>query len=137
MEQDKRFTSPVYAKIKAEKAKTLEAAQKARGPRTPLEFLTSAFDVVGFVLYYALFLAIAYAPLLFLGFPWWANILIVIGILVVPYVGSLAELILWVWAFMLVVHLPVGFKVVLFYIGAVFYVFFVLIPNIYHLFVFE
>ena len=111
--------------------------QARRRPHTPLGVLTAALGTVGFVLYYALFLAIAYAPLLFLGFPWWANILIVIAIMVVPFAGRLIEFILWVWAFILVVQMPVGFKVVLFYIGAALYLFFVLIPHIFSLFVFE
>lgn len=111
--------------------------QARRRPHTPLGVLTAALGTVGFVLYYALFLAIAYAPLLFFGFPWWANILIVIGIMVIPFAGRLIEFILWVWAFILVVQMPVGFKVVLFYIGAALYLFFVLIPHIFSLFVFE
>ena len=133
MEHDPRFTSPIYAQIKAEKEQAVRAAQ-TRPPRTPLGILTSALGTAGFVLYYVLFLAIAYAPLLFLGFPWWANILIVIGIMVIPFAGRLVEFILWVWAFILVVQMPVGFKVVLFYIGAALYVLFVLIPRLYHLF---
>lgn len=123
------FDSPVYRQIKKEKEKTL-AQRAASVPKTPADRLSSAFGVFGLILYYLLFLMIAYAPLLFLGFPWWANILIVLGIWLIPYAGGLMEFILWVWSFLLVIKLPLGFTVVLYYIGAVLYVLFVLLPSL-------
>lgn len=126
-----RFDAPIYAKIKADKDRTLsQRAEAEAARRTPAGILTRAFGVFGLVLYYLLILAIAYAPLLFLGFPWWANILAVLGIMFIPFIGGLAQLILWIWGFLLVVKLPVSLTVVLFYIGAALYVPFVLIPGI-------
>ncbi len=130
---DQRFTGPEYKEIKARKERGLRHMRASR-PQTILEKLQAAMGAAGLVLYYMFFVVIVYAPLMFLGFPWWADILIIAAIMLIPFAGGLIELILWVWAFLLVVQLPVGLKVVLFYIGAFFYVAFELIPGIFSIF---
>ena len=134
MEEDQRFSAPEYARIKSEKVKTVRAI-RARRPQTVRDRLTAAFGVFGFALYYLLFTAIAYAPLLILDFSWWIDLLLIAGILFLPFVGRLTELVLWVWAFLLVVEMEPCLKAALFYIGAALYVLFVLLPSILHLFI--
>lgn len=124
-----RFDAPEYLRIKAEKEKTLAQRTAAYHPG-PAQRLSRVFGVFGLILYYALFLMIAYAPLMFLDFPWWVDVLIALGVTFIPYAGGLAEFVLWVWGFLVVVKLPLSFTVVLFYIGAVLYLLFVLIPRL-------
>ncbi len=128
---DPRCQGAEYEKIKARKARFLEQKRaEAAAAHTPLGMLTRAWGVFGFILYYLLFLLLAYAPLLVLGFPWWVNILLLLAVVAIPYAGSLCELVLWVWAFLEVRQMDAGLLPALFYIGAVFFVLFKLIPRV-------
>lgn len=65
------------------------------------------------------------------NFPWWADIPILIAIMLLPeYIGGILTLAVWVWSFIVVVSGSIGlFEVIYFVLLAVYVVFF-FIPGI-------
>lgn len=94
----------------------------------------SAFGTIGLIIWYIVSCALMYAPLYFIGFPWWANLIVIVIILSVPVIGDIIELASWIWGFTIIVHEPFGFAVVWFYVAFVVYLVLNVIPRLLNLF---
>lgn len=94
------------------------------------EKLTDALGSVGIVLFYIISVLIVCAPLGFLDFPFWLDVLIIIGFQLLPGIGSIAELVLWVWSFFIVIKGPIDVLAILYFVAMGIYFFSFLPPII-------
>ena len=85
------------------------------------EKLTSSLGAFGGVLWYILSVVYAFAPLYILRFPFWVDALIIAAILFLPFIGELIRLVLYVWAFIVVLSQPIDIVSIIFFVCAALY----------------
>lgn len=62
------------------------------------EKLTTALGAVGLIIYYVVCVFISFAPLAFLDFPFLIDFIIIAAITTIPFIGSIVNVVIWVWA---------------------------------------
>ena len=80
------------------------------------EKLAGALGVAGIWIYYGITVLFAFAPLVMLDFPFLVDLLIIAAIMFLPYIGSIANLVLWVWAFIVTLGGPQDVIAIVFYV---------------------
>lgn len=90
----------------------------------------SKLGTVGVVVYWIIAVILFVMPLVILGLPWWADIIIFGVMLGIPFVGEVVEFAVYVWALVEAVRQPFDWAVLLFYISLVIYIVSALIPSI-------
>jgi hypothetical protein len=98
------------------------------------EKLYASLGVFGYILYYALALFLTFMPLSYLQFPFYVDFIMMAAVLIVPFVGQIVELAIWVWSFVLVVTQPIGWFEVIYFVSALIYVFTTVFPFVMSLF---
>lgn len=98
------------------------------------EKFTNALGTFGTVLFYILAFAIAFIPFFILDFPWWAEILIIVAMVNLPIIGTIAELVLYVWGFTAAIKNPTDLFSIIFFVGLALFIFIGVIPVISSLF---
>lgn len=69
--------------------------------------LLGALGVVGLIIWYLISLTLLSLPLVFLGFPFWVDLLILFVIVSFPLSGGIVEFVIWIWSFIVVVSEPI------------------------------
>ena len=92
--------------------------------------LSQLLTFAGFNLFYLFFLFFVFIPILPLGFPWWADGLIILSTIIFPVLGGVITLVLWGWSFIVMIKSPFTWFSVIYFIGLLIYVAFFLIPTI-------
>ena len=90
---------------------------------------SSAFGAFGIFMFYLLSVLLILTPLMPLGFPWWLDTLIAVGICVFPVLGGIASIVFWIWSFIIVVQTPFSAFTVIYFIALIIYCLFFLIPS--------
>lgn len=86
------------------------------------EKLQSALGSAGIVLFYIIGFLYAFAPLLVLDFPLLVDILLILAMNVLPLLGELVRIVLYVWAVFVVLSHPLsGFSIFFLVIAAVYF----------------
>lgn len=78
--------------------------------------LITSLGSLGLILFYMIGVLFAIAPLVILDTPFWLTFLLVIAINVIPLIGSLIEVVLWVWALIVAIGSPQDIFVIVFYV---------------------
>ena len=94
------------------------------------DFLSNALGSVGGILWYIISFFFCFAPLFFLHLPFWADFLLILAILALPYIGELIRAALYVWAFIVVIRGPIGIMEIIFFVFVALYFFTTLLPII-------
>lgn len=97
-------------------------------------FLSNALGSVGSILWYVISVFFCFAPIFFLHLPFWADFLLILAILALPYIGELIRAALYVWAFIVVIRGPIGIMEIIFFVLAAIYVYTTLLPIVLALF---
>lgn len=92
--------------------------------------LSKALGWFGSVLFYIFALIYTLTPLLPLGFSWWLNAIIVIGMVFLPVIGGFAGIVFWIISFIKVIHMPFSAFTVVYYIVFAIYVIFQFLPSL-------
>lgn len=92
------------------------------------EKLSTALGAFGSVLWYILSIVYAFAPLYILHFPFWVDAIIIAAILFIPFIGELVRLVLYVWAFIVVLSQPIDIVSIIFFVCAALYFFTTILP---------
>lgn len=79
-------------------------------------WLINALGGFGWVVWMALAIAVHFAPLYMLDFPWWADVLILAFVFFFAEIGAVLMLPLWIWALIETIHGPHDTAAILFYI---------------------
>lgn len=85
------------------------------------EKLISSLGIFGYIIVYIVLSAFAIAPILVLRFPAWATFVALIVIDFVPFVGTLLNLGLYIWAFVVAVTSPQNVFSIILYISFFFF----------------
>lgn len=80
------------------------------------DWLVSTLGIFGYVVYYLLSVVIQFAPLLVLNLPFWADILIICAVNLIPY-ANLPYLGLWIWALVVAVGCPSAVTSIIFFVS--------------------
>lgn len=92
--------------------------------------LLSKLGSAGVVIYWIIAVILFIMPLVILGLPWWANIIISGIMLGAPLVGEVVEFAVYVWALVEAVKQPCDWAILIFYISLALYIISTLIPSI-------
>ena len=90
----------------------------------------SKLGTVGVVAYWIIAVILFVMPLVILGLPWWADIIIFGVVLGIPFVGEVVEFAVYVWALVEAVKQPFDWAILIFYISLALYIISTLIPSI-------
>ena len=69
-----------------------------------------------------LLLGLIFVPLQYLGFPWWADALIALGVSLLPMIGGLATIAIWIWSFVIFIQSPFDTYGIVYIVALVFYI---------------
>ena len=94
------------------------------------EKLLSVFGRFGIVLWYIISFLYGFIPLVFLRFPFWVDFLLIVVMTSVPYLGEIVRIVLYIWAFVVVLHGPFDIPAIIFYVFFALYVLTTLLPLI-------
>lgn len=92
------------------------------------EKLAATLGGFGYFLFYLITVFLTFAPLTVLGLPWWIDATIILAVLSIPFLGSIVQVVIWVWSFVMAVQGPQDIWTILYYVAAAIYVFSTLIP---------
>ena len=93
------------------------------------DFLLGTLGVVGYIIWFILSAVLLYAPLMFLDFSFWIDVIIICAISCLPIAGSITEFVIWVLSFVVVVSEPIDGWSIFYFIAFAFYCFTVLLPT--------
>lgn len=79
--------------------------------------LQNSLGVFGIVLYYAMLFIFAYAPLIVLDFPFWADLIIFAVIAFLPVIYYVTGPIFWIWGLIKVMDGPQDVIAYIYYVG--------------------
>lgn len=82
----------------------------------------------GAILWYFLSIVYSFAPLFILHFPWWLDGIIIFIILFVPFVGEIVRIVLYIWAFIVVLNGPMDVVAIVFFVVFAIYALAELLP---------
>ncbi|MFA5423516.1 MAG: hypothetical protein WC374_06620 [Phycisphaerae bacterium] len=82
----------------------------------------------GYVLFYLIIGVITFAPLMYLNFPWWVDILIIFIVMFTKTIGGLVLTVGWIWSFINMINSPFNFKTVFYIIAVILYIILWLAP---------
>lgn len=94
------------------------------------EKLIGALGGIGFIVWYLIAFLYTTAPVYFLPVPFWLKSLFVFIVMVAPVIGGLLGCVLYVWAFVIVIHQPIDIFSIVFFVFAALYLFTSVIPAI-------
>lgn len=99
------------------------------------EKLSTYFGGFGFILWYLITVLISFAPLIFVfNFNPVIDIVIVGVITFIPIIGSIVELVLWIWSLSIALNMPFDIFILMYCIALLIYVVTKLVPAIISLF---
>lgn len=78
--------------------------------------LVSALGTFGVVLWYAIVVLITFAPLTILGFSFWIDAIIIFAITTIPFLGSIVNVVIWIWAFVVCIGGPQDVFAIIYYV---------------------
>ena len=78
--------------------------------------LTSVFGTFGFILYYAVNIIFSFAPLFVLPFPIFVVFLLFLAMNILPYIGTVINVVLWLWALIVTINAPQDVFSVIYYV---------------------
>lgn len=94
------------------------------------EKLTESLGVFGVILFYIISLAHIVVPLAVFEIPFWAKSILLFVMMMIPFLGGIVELIVWVWAFIIVINAPITIWSIIFFIIFGLYLIFILLPPV-------
>ena len=94
------------------------------------ERITSGLGAAGVVVWYIISIFYSIAPLMILKFPLWVDLLLILAMTALPFIGEAIRLALFIWAFVVAVHMSLSVLTVVFFIFAAIYVLTEAIPLI-------
>ena len=86
------------------------------------EKLAAKLGVLGYVIFYLIAAFFAYCPLIFLDFPFIVNAILIGVIMFLPIIGTILNLILWIWSFVVVLSAPIDIFSILYFIAFAVYI---------------
>ena len=95
------------------------------------EKFTGALGIFGYIIWFLISYLLVFFPLVFIGLPWWANILIVFAIQALPLLGAVAEIVIWIWGVVIAVQMPQSVWTILLYVAFAVNVIVYVIPTLY------
>jgi hypothetical protein len=95
--------------------------------------LTGALGGVGIAVWYVISILYSIAPLFVLRFPIWVDLILIIVMTAVPFIGEVVRAGLFVWAIFAVFNQPFSIVTIIFLIFAAIYVFTELLPFLFNL----
>lgn len=99
------------------------------------EKLSVSLGVAGLVLWYLIVIIITCAPLIcVLRFNMIINFILVGVMMFMPLIGTIVELVLWIWSFIVAINMPFDVFMLVYYIALLFYVITKVVPAILTLF---
>lgn len=97
------------------------------------DLLIGSLGVVGIILWYLIEIVIGIAPLVFLNFPFWVNLIILFALMSTEFIGGLIEIVLWVWSFIVVIARPIDGWSIFYFITFAIYFFIHILPMVIHI----
>lgn len=94
------------------------------------ERITSGLGSAGVVVWYIISIFYSIAPLMILKFPLWVDLLLILAMTALPFIGETIRLALFIWAFVVAIHMSLSVLTVVFFVFAAIYVFTEAIPLI-------
>ena len=85
------------------------------------DILFGSLGIVGYVIWFILSVWVSYAPLIFLDFSFVVDVLIILAVTMLPFVGCVVEFVLWVWSFVVVLAEPIDGWSIFYFITFAFY----------------
>lgn len=98
------------------------------------EKLYGAFGLFGYVIFYFIAAFCTFAPLIFLSFPFWLNLVLVMCVLALPLIGTLVQCVLWILSFPVVLAGKIEMWAIAYFIACALFVFTILLPTVLSLF---
>lgn len=93
------------------------------------EVLVNSLGTVGYIIWNVLLYVFCLLPVLVLDIPWWADVIVVLCIVNIPFLGKILYLASWVWSFVIIISEPIsGFSIFYFIVLGI-YVFVDLLPS--------
>ena len=72
------------------------------------ELLVGSLGIVGYVIWNILLYVFYFLPVFVLDFPLWADILIVLCIANLPFLGEILYFVTWIWSFIIIILEPIN-----------------------------
>lgn len=91
--------------------------------------LENALGTVGLVIWYIIAAIVTVAPFLVLDLPAWAEFLLILAILMLPVIGGVVAVAVWIWALIVAVQGPQDAVAIIFYVALAINAFFI-IPSL-------
>lgn len=98
------------------------------------EKLYGALGLFGYVIFYFIAAFCTFAPLIFLDFPFWLNLVLVMCVLSLPLIGTLVQCVLWIWSFPIVLAGEIDVWAIAYFIACALFIFAILLPTVLSLF---
>ena len=95
--------------------------------------LVGALGGLGLVLWYLIGLVLLCMPLYFLKLPFWATALIILAIIYLRGIGEILTFVVWIWAFLSVLKMPLNGASIVFYVTFAIFCFTSILPVIVNL----
>ena len=87
------------------------------------DILLGSLGAVGYAIWFVASALLMYAPLLFLDFPFWIDVVIIIAVTTIPFVGGITEFVIWIWSFVVVISDPIdGWSIFYFVTFAIYFI---------------
>lgn len=97
------------------------------------ELLVGSLGIVGYVIWNILLYGFYFLPVLALDIPLWADILIVLCIVNIPFLGEILYFVTWIWSFIIIISEPINVFSIFYLVAFGIYVFTGVIPFVRHL----
>lgn len=91
-------------------------------------FISSFISFMSGTVMYVVAALLTAAPLFMLGFPWWVDFLIIIGIYFIPFFGGLAQIVIWIWGLVAAISGPQDILAIIYYVLFAVYAVLFLVP---------
>ncbi len=92
------------------------------------EKLSGALGTAGVVIWYFISFLYSFSPLLFLRFPFIVDVLLIAAMTTLPIAGEAIRLILYVWAFIVVIGQPIDVFSIIFFVLTALYLYTTVYP---------
>lgn len=96
--------------------------------------LFGALGTFGVILWYIISFLYSFFPLVILRFNFWIDLILIAVMAAVPFAGEIVRLVLYVWAFIVVIGRPIDWLSIVFFVFAALYLFTTVIPFVTSLF---
>ena len=98
------------------------------------EKLLTILGGFGLVVWYIVSIIYSFAPLYFLGLPFWVDFILIVVMTSVPFIGEIVRIGIFIWAFTIVIAQPIDVVSIIFFVCAALYLITTVIPMIMALF---